>query len=145
MKLGTSKLIKVAACGRLCSDCKSPLANFTKSSGSRELKQVRHTVLNATNAFLANIKNSTHGFKLRVDASRLSSLWSMKGLFRDNGIIEMLKTVDMKRIDYVSPFSGLIFDRYCSEEYTAPVPKASSAFVGLLLVLRNKHDVGVYS
>lgn len=137
-------LIKEATCSRLRSGSKTSLAAATKSDGTRQLKQIRQIVLKAVNAFFANA-NLAHRFNLRVGVFALRFSLCMKRIFKDNNISGLLEAVDMKQIDYVRPFIGLIFDNYCGEENTAPVSKAFTAYVDLLLVLRNRHDVGVSS
>lgn len=69
----------------------------------------------------------------------------MKGLFNDNGMIGVLDAVDLKQIDNVSPFVGLVFEKSCAEKDTAPDSKAFTAYAALLLLLREKHDPWVNS
>lgn len=109
------------------SNRKTSSAVLTESGEERQFKQIHQSVFRGANAFLASVKSSTYGFKLRVDLSGQSSSQTMKGLFKDNGIIGILEEAGMKRIDNVSLSIGLIFGRYCLEEDKSPVVKAFTA------------------
>lgn len=68
----------------------------------------------------------------------------MKGLLGGRRITRKPEAVDMMQVDYVSLFIGLIFDRYCGEEDTAPSLKTFTTYADLLLVPRKMRDVCVF-
>lgn len=145
LALGISKLIEEAACSRLRSDAKTSSAVLTASGEKRRFRRVRVSVIRGANWFHANVKSSMYGFKQPVNVSGQIFPQNEKCLFSENGPIGMLKAADMKLIDNVSAFIGLIFDSFCGEQDDGPVSRAYSAYSDKVLVLRNKHDVGVRS
>lgn len=50
----------------------------------------------------------------------------------------------MRRIDNVSPFNGLIFDRYLGDEDAASDRNTFASNADLLFLHKNKHDGGIY-
>lgn len=78
------------------------------SDGKEKFKQTHLSVEKTAKVFLENVKRSAYEFKLCVDLSAQISSHSSKGLFNDNRLAAMLKAEEVKRIESLSFFVGLL-------------------------------------
>lgn len=105
---------------------------LTGEGEPRTFKQVRKSVLNILNIFLADVEKSSAGCGLYVDFSKGVFTDRLSVLFTDTGIICMLEGRDFEAIDMNSPFLGAIVDICCGTKKEATVTKCFILYMYLV-------------
>lgn len=73
---------------------KTLLGILTASGERNQSKQIRQSVLEAANSFLANVKRAPHWFTLHFDVCGQSYPQGIKRLFNDDGGVKIWKKAD---------------------------------------------------
>ena len=133
--LGISRELKKCLSERLRSDSLSTDTLPTKKGvyRTRTFKTARMIILNAINRMLSHIQRSSSAKGLRIDFSSTSKGDNGNGLYgKDGKLVGMLESKDYRSLDMVFPFVGMLCDRCCGEESSAPSTRLFVQYVDIM-------------